>query len=115
MLEPARSMSAPLAIWHTSARGLAGVLFWSLLPALLVWTVGFLRPLDLPTRFAVAAGTAVAACGILYTGVATRRTKYRLFRDSLEVQRGLVARRIENLRLFRVRYLSLAQGAWRRA
>ena len=37
-------------------------------------------------------------------------TEYRLFQDSIEVESGLVSRRIENIQLFRVRDLGLAQS-----
>lgn len=48
--------------------------------------------------------------GLVYTWLVRLNTEYRLFHDLLEVESGIVSRRIENVQLFRVRDLGLEQS-----
>jgi uncharacterized membrane protein YdbT with pleckstrin-like domain len=48
--------------------------------------------------------------GALYAWLVRMSTEYRVFQDSLEVEAGIIARSIDNIQLFRVRDLGLAQG-----
>jgi uncharacterized membrane protein YdbT with pleckstrin-like domain len=48
--------------------------------------------------------------GVLYSWLVRLNTAYRLFQDSLEIESGIISRRIENIQLFRVRDLGLAQS-----
>jgi uncharacterized membrane protein YdbT with pleckstrin-like domain len=48
--------------------------------------------------------------GLIYTWLVRLNAEYRLFQDSLEVESGIISRRIENIQLFRVRDLALAQS-----
>ena len=48
--------------------------------------------------------------GLLYSWLVRLSTEYRLFQESLEVESGIISRRIENIQLFRVRDLGLAQS-----
>ena len=52
--------------------------------------------------------------GIAYTWLVRLNTRYRLFQDALEIESGIVSRRIENIQLFRIRDLGLAQSLMNR-
>ncbi len=88
--------------WHVLA-GLGGLLWAVGMIALSFATVGwaaFLAPLGI-----VPLGVSVARAWLLQ-----RSRVYRLYPDRLEVESGIVTRRIENLELFRVRDVSMRQG-----
>ena len=77
----------------------------------LIWVVGFSSdrvPISRPTVFLV--GLVPFLVGLLYSWLVRLNTEYRLFQDSLEVESGIISRRVENIQLFRVRDLGLAQS-----
>ena len=49
-----------------------------------------------------------------YSRMARLGTEYRLFPDRIEVESGLVSRKIENIELFRIRDVGLRQGLFGR-
>ncbi len=55
-------------------------------------------------------GFAVLGAGYLYVWLMLISTEYRLFNESLEVESGIISRKIENIQLFRVRDLGLSQS-----
>lgn len=65
---------------------------------------GVFAPLLLPLALLPPAGVFV------YSRMAMAGNRYRLFPDRLEVESGLLTRRIENVELFRVRDVGLRQG-----
>lgn len=79
--------------------------------ALTAWTVinGFIFPI---------LGLALSPFPFLilwaYMTLATRATVYRLHPERLEVDSGILSRRIENIDLFRVRDVGLRQSLWGR-
>jgi uncharacterized membrane protein YdbT with pleckstrin-like domain len=88
--------------------GLYVVLGWL---AALVWVAGFsydLTPVSRPLIILI--GFVPLMVGIVYTWLVRVNTEYRVFQDSLEIESGIVSRRIENIQLFRVRDLGLAQS-----
>jgi uncharacterized membrane protein YdbT with pleckstrin-like domain len=62
--------------------------------------------------FAPAVPVAVVPCAVVFARARLARagTRYRLFADRLEVESGIVSRKIENVDLFRVRDAGLRQG-----
>ncbi len=90
--------------------------FWGLYVVLgglaaLVWVAGFsydLIPVSRP--LIVLIGFVPLLVGIVFSWLVRLNTEYRLFNDSLEIESGIVSRRIENIQLFRVRDLGLAQS-----
>ena len=58
----------------------------------------------------VLAGFVPLLAGLIYAWLVRLNAEYRLFQDSLEVESGIISRRIENIQLFRVRDLALAQS-----
>ena len=104
-------MESPVLQRHTSLKS-----FWGLYAVLgaigaLIWVVGFSSKgisVSRPTAFL--AGLVPILVGLLYSWLVRFSTEYRLFPDSLEVESGVISRRIENIQLFRVRDLGLAQS-----
>jgi uncharacterized membrane protein YdbT with pleckstrin-like domain len=82
---------AVLAVWAAAAIG-AGIAFKLALP--LVFGVGLVIP----------------AAVIAYTYLEHISTEYRLYEDSIEVESGIIARKIDNLQLFRVRDIGFEQS-----
>lgn len=68
----------------------------------------------LPPLAVAGAGLLPLVIGIVYSWLVRLGTAYSLYQDSLEVQTGLLARRVDNLQLFRVRDLGLRQSVLQR-
>ena len=60
------------------------------------------------------AGFVPLLVGLVYSWLVRLNTRYRLYPDSLEIECGVISRRIENIQLFRVRDLGLAQSVLNR-
>lgn len=92
-----------------SYRCFAGVYFW-----MFVWFVGVIAlgvaVLPLPWWVVSIAAIAPPVAALLWIWLSVISTEYRLFQDSLEVESGIIARRIENIQLFRVRDLGMNQS-----
>jgi uncharacterized membrane protein YdbT with pleckstrin-like domain len=90
--------------------------FWGLylllgIVGVLIWVVGFYADrLPVGRATLVLIGLAPILIGLLYSWLVRLSTEYRLFPESLEVEAGIISRRIENIQLFRVRDLGLAQS-----
>jgi uncharacterized membrane protein YdbT with pleckstrin-like domain len=90
--------------------------FWGLYVVLgavgaLIWVVGFYsNRLPVTRTTVVLVGLVPLLIGLLYSWLVRLSTEYRLFQESLEVQSGIISRQIENIQLFRVRDLGLAQS-----
>ena len=95
---------------HTSARRFAALyLVLVVLAALAVAAVWLERAPAVPRPVLVAAAVAAMLVALVHARLVSAATRYRIFRTSLELDRGLLSRRIDNLQLFRVRDLSLSQ------
>jgi uncharacterized membrane protein YdbT with pleckstrin-like domain len=77
---------------------------------MVVWWAGWAFDTGLSPLLVAGAGLLPLALGIGYSWLVRLGTEYRLYRVSLEVESGLVARSIDNLQLFRVRDLRLRQS-----
>lgn len=75
-----------------------------------VWWAGWAYDTGLHPLVIVGAGLLPLVLGIIYTWIVRLGAEYRLYQDSLEVERGIIARSIDNLQLFRVRDLKLKQS-----
>jgi uncharacterized membrane protein YdbT with pleckstrin-like domain len=95
---------------RTSLRSFAGLYVGLAVIAVVVWVGGFASGLQVPPALIVLAGLVPLLVGIAYAWIVARTTEYRLFEESLEVESGVLSRRIENLQLFRVRDLGLHQS-----
>jgi uncharacterized membrane protein YdbT with pleckstrin-like domain len=102
--------SGPLAVRRTSPRNFVGLHLALGILAAGAWTAGIFGLLPLALPVVLALGAAPLLVGIVYTLLVTRSTKYRLHREALEIERGILSRRIENLQIFRVRDIGLAQS-----
>jgi uncharacterized membrane protein YdbT with pleckstrin-like domain len=79
--------------------------------AVMIWIGGFVyERAPIGGLAIVLAGLAPLVGGVAYTWLVRLGSEYRLFHDSLEVETGIVARRIETIQLFRVRDLGLVQS-----
>ena len=104
-------MDRPLLQRRTSLKS-----FWGLYGVLgaigvLIWVVGFYsHRVPVSRATVVLVGLVPLLIGLLYSWLVRLSTEYRLFQESLEVQSGIISRQIENIQLFRVRDLGLAQS-----
>ncbi len=104
-------MDRPLLQRRTSLKS-----FWGLYVVLgaigvLIWVVGFYsHRVPVSRATVVLVGLVPLLIGLLYSWLVRLSTEYRLFQESLEVQSGIISRQIENIQLFRVRDLGLAQS-----
>ena len=104
-------MDRPLLQRRTSLKR-----FWGLYVVLgaigvLIWVVGFYsHRVPVSRATVVLVGLVPLLIGLLYSWLVRLSTEYRLFQESLEVQSGIISRQIENIQLFRVRDLGLAQS-----
>jgi membrane protein YdbS with pleckstrin-like domain len=99
MIEPVaeRRISDKAFVGHYVGAALAGIL---IMVACFVTTVVVLLPLAL-----------LPAAGVwAYSRLARAGTVYRLYADRLEMESGILNRKIENVELFRIRDVGLKQG-----
>ena len=104
-------MDGPLLRRRASLKSFAGLYLALTVLAAAIWVAGFSYdriPVSRPITLLV--GLVPLLAGLVYTWLVRLNTEYRLFQDSLEVESGIVSRRIENIQLFRVRDLGLEQS-----
>jgi uncharacterized membrane protein YdbT with pleckstrin-like domain len=104
-------VDGPLLRRRTSLKSFSGLYVVLAFVAAAIWVAGFSSdrvPVSRPIILLV--GLVPLLAGLVYTWLVRLNTEYRLFQDSIEVESGLVSRRIENIQLFRVRDLGLAQS-----
>jgi uncharacterized membrane protein YdbT with pleckstrin-like domain len=75
-----------------------------------IWWTGWTYETGLHPALILGAGLLPPVLGIVYSWLVRLGAEYRLHQESLEVERGIVARSIDNLQLFRVRDLRLRQS-----
>jgi uncharacterized membrane protein YdbT with pleckstrin-like domain len=102
--------SPPVLTRRIAARAFAAHYVLLALAAAAVWFVGLTMLPDVRPWIVVLAGIAPLALGLLYTWLVRISTEYRVHRDSLEMESGLLARRVDNVQLFRIRDLGLSQS-----
>lgn len=104
-------MDGPLLQTRTSLKSFWGLYVVIGFVAAVIWIAGFAYdrvPVSGP--IIALAGFVPLLAGLIYTWLVRLNSEYRLFHDSLEVESGIISRRIENIQLFRVRDLALAQS-----
>ena len=101
--------ATPVLIRRTSLRSFAGLYVGLVLLASVVTIVGVKAEIARPA-VVVTVALAPLVIGVLWALLVRWSSEYRLYEDGLEVESGILARRIENLQLFRVRDLGLAQS-----
>jgi len=75
-----------------------------------IWWAGAAFDTGAHPLLVAGAGPLPLALGIAYSWFVRLGAEYRLYQDSLEIETGIVARKIDNLQLFRVRDLRLTQS-----
>jgi uncharacterized membrane protein YdbT with pleckstrin-like domain len=100
----------PLLRTRLSLKSFAGLYAVLGVICVAIWWVGAAYDTGISIAVIVLLGPALLAIGVGYTWLVRLGTEYRLYAESLEVESGLVGRRIENLQLFRVRDLALRQS-----
>ena len=104
-------MDGPLLQRRTSLKSFTGLYVGLVLLGAAVWVAAFsVERLAAHRPLVLLIGLVPLAAGLAYTALLRLNTEYRLFPDLLEVESGLVSRRIENIQLFRVRDLGLEQS-----
>lgn len=102
--------SQPVLRRRTAYRSHAGLLVVAALAWIALWWAAAALDLDVPPRWLWLAGPVPLALALLYAWLVNVYTEYRVYPDSIELEAGLIARRIMNLQLFRVRDLGLRQS-----
>src|SRR2546428_657686 len=83
-----------------SYKGFVGLYLLLVASAALIWWLGFtLLGHRLAAAVIIAMGLAPLIVGFVNTWLVRISTEYRLFQDSLEVESGIISRRIENIQL----------------
>lgn len=95
-------LSAKAVLWERILGGLIGAAIGLTYMVIWHWVVLVVAAL-------------VVAGSLLHSWLMQRIATYRLFKDRLEVERGIFTRQIENIELFRVRDVGLRQGVLGRA
>jgi len=93
-----------------SARNFVGLYVILAVFCIAVWCVGYFVRGSMPWWISMLVGIAPLLAGFLHTWLVQISTEYRIFEDSLEIESGIVSRRIENIQLFRVRDLGFQQS-----
>jgi uncharacterized membrane protein YdbT with pleckstrin-like domain len=100
----------PLLRARPSLKSFAGLYLVLGVLCILVWVAGATLDTGVSPLLIALAGPVLMALGIAYSWLVRLCAEYRLFQDSLEIETGLVARKVDNLQLFRVRDLRLRQS-----
>jgi uncharacterized membrane protein YdbT with pleckstrin-like domain len=75
-----------------------------------IWWLGATFDTGVRPLVIAVAGPVPLLIGIAYSWLVRLGAEYRLYPDSIEIERGLFSRNIDNLQLFRVRDLGLQQS-----
>jgi len=93
-----------------SAKNFVGLYLMLAAFCVAAWIVGYAARNSVPWWISMLIGIAPLLAGFLHTWLVQISTEYRIFEDSLEVESGIISRRIENIQLFRVRDLGFQQS-----
>ena len=93
-----------------SAKNFVGLYLLLAAFCIAVWGLGYVARNSIPWWIYMLVGIAPLLAGFLHTWLVQISTEYRIFEDSLEVESGIISRRIENIQLFRVRDLGFQQS-----
>lgn len=95
---------------RTSWKAFASVYLLAAALAVAIWYVGFRYDLGVPAWIVVMIGFVPPVVVAAGSWLVRASREYRIFQDSLEVDTGIVARRIDNIQMFRVRDIGLSQS-----
>lgn len=93
-----------------SAKNFVGVYLLLAVFCIAVWVIGYIARNSVSWWISMLVGIAPLLAGFLHTWLVQISTEYRIFEDSMEVESGIISRRIENIQLFRVRDLGFQQS-----
>src|SRR5688500_11975152 len=99
-----------IARHRVSYKGFAGLYLLLAAAAVLIWWLGYTFARHLGGGLVIVGGSLPLVIGFVYTWLVRISTEHRIFNDSLEVESGIISRRIENIQLFRVRDIGLKQS-----
>ena len=100
----------PVLVCRRSYRSFVGLYLAAGLLAVAVWMVGLLNRIDVPVALTTVAGFVPPLAAWFFSWLACLSTEWRIFEDSIETDTGLIARRIGNVQVFRIRDLALRQS-----
>jgi membrane protein YdbS with pleckstrin-like domain len=103
-------MAEPVARARMSLKHFAGVYIVLVIFAVAMCVVASRADAGISPAVLIAIGVGPLLLVVMYAWLLRVSTDYRIFADSLEVESGILSRRIENLQLFRVRDLGVAQS-----
>ena len=106
---PVRAADAAVIVRRISAKSFVGVYIFTLFLYILLFVATQIITNTAPV-WLWTAGLAAFFGVWAYAQVTLRSTLYRLHHDRLEIESGIVSRRIENIDLFRVRDVGLKQS-----
>jgi len=92
-----------------SRKNFVGMDLLTLVLAGLICFLGFRFATGVNSFVIVLAALAPIAIGQIYGWLVRANTEYRVYSDSLEIESGIVSRKIDNIQLFRIRDLGLDQ------
>ncbi len=95
---------------RTSWKAFAGVYLLGASLAVAIWYVGLRYDLGVAAWIVILVGLAPPVVVVVGSWLVRLSREYRVFQDSLEVDTGIVARRIDNIQMFRVRDIGLSQS-----
>lgn len=95
---------------RVSYKGFIGLYLLVVVSSILIWWLGFTFGQRLGSGLIILLGLLPIVFGVVYSWLVRISTEHRVFHDSLEVESGIVSRRIENIQLFRVRDIGLRQS-----
>jgi uncharacterized membrane protein YdbT with pleckstrin-like domain len=103
-------MPEPVVVCRRAYRSFLGFYLAAGLLAVAIWAVGLQERVDVPLPFTVVGGFVPPLAAWLFSWLAVLSTEWRIFEDSIETDTGLIARRIGNVQIFRIRDLALRQS-----
>ena len=107
--------TGPILRRRRSYRSFLGLYILAGIAAAAIWIGGFQYfSADLQPAIIVAAGLVPLIIAWAWAALARAGGEYRVHSESIEVESGIVSRRIDNLQLFRVRDLNLNQSLFGR-
>ncbi len=95
---------------RTSWKAFAGAYLLAVVVALVLWYAGLKFNLGVPGWIVGVIGLLVLIVVAVGSWLVRVSREYRIFEESMEVETGIVARRIDNVQLFRVRDIGLSQS-----
>jgi membrane protein YdbS with pleckstrin-like domain len=110
--QAATPSGSPITQRGVSPKAFVGHYLWAVLAGVVIAVLSFLLPY--PWQWLSVVGFLPPVLTFVWSWIARISTCYRLYPDRLEIETGILSRRIENIELFRVRDVGLRQGLYGR-